>query len=61
MTEPINFHPCVCVSYIIIDIISNYYNDCLWSEGPLRGTFINYNDNIAHSLKVFSRVSLDIL
>ena len=34
-------------SIIIIDIISNYYNDRLWSEGPLKGTFLNHNYNIA--------------
>ena len=33
-------------SIIIIDIISDYYNDCLWSDGPLNGTFINHNYNI---------------
>ena len=38
-------------------IISNYYNDHLWSEVPLNGTFINHNSNIAHILRVLSRVS----
>ena len=33
------------VSSIIIDIISNYYNDRLWSGGPVKGTFINPNYN----------------
>ena len=38
---------------IIIGRISNYYNDRLWSDGPLKGTFINHNYNIAEgTLKV---------
>ena len=44
------------ISSIVIDIISNYYNDRLWSECPLNGTFLNYN--IAHSIRVLSRVMM---
>ena len=40
-------------SSIIIDTISNYYNDRVWSEGPRNGTFINPNYNIAERTFVY--------